>query len=420
MKPIELFEDITDIIAHDYAGAEEFLFPELSERFLSVCSQLDEHFGFEDEQLFNYVQLYLQAVGDPMLAFHIDEYAGFRRSCRGFSARSDGKELYITTARQEAQVRPGDKIATISYQPPEKFRSLALQMLDGVSSLSERDQWDPFLNHARVIEVQREASGLEGVILETYPPEPMAPEFACRKIDTDTAYLKIQSFQESERVDGLLRANHALLTQSSRLILDLRQAGGDNRDAVLSLLPYVCDRDMTVSEFFQDREIYTRHSERNYALSRAQIAPYCDAADAQVSKMAAEMLADLEVKRGQGLLLEVEEEEGDWIKTCRSAEKIILLTDTGCEGEAEWLVLGCSRQANVTRIGRPTRGSIDYRNLVTVDYGFGRTFTYPISKTKGCYEGHGYNKTGVPVDKYIPWRPEEIWEDVVLKQAINL
>lgn len=419
MDRIQIFEDIAEIITNDYAGAEEVQFPIIYENFVRLCSILVEQHRFNDEDLNHLVQLYLQAIGDRSLKFNIKDHAGFQKFQRGFSVRSDGKDLFVSEVNQEERVRLGDKVITISYQPPARYRSSASQF-DRVRPISERDLWDAFLNHARVIEVQHEDGSQEKVILNRYALSELVPELACRKLDPETVFLRIESFVDKDPVIQLLEAHKDLLTSCSRLIIDLRKNSGGDREAIFPLLPYVCDRDMTVNEFFQDEVEYTRFSERNCDLSKLQLAPYLEVDDVEVRDMARVFTEDLDSKRGRGFLPEAGDETNQEIKSIRSADKIILLTDTYCEGEAESFALGCRRTEGTTLVGRPTMGNFEYRNPVTVDYGFGKTFTYPISKTKRCFDGNGYSKSGVPVDVYIPWSGDEIRNDIILDEAMSL
>lgn len=419
MNNVQIFEDIAQIITQDYAGAEEVKYPEAHVPFLSFCSQLAAQFDFEDEDLFNFVQLYLQVIGDRKLMFDIQDYAGFHHASRGFSVRSDGQELYVTGVTREQKLRPGDRVVQINQYPPVSFRSAVSQMRWN-NPLSERDLWDAYLNHARTLYVEHEDASQEKVILKQYQPDPFTPEHSCRKMDADTVYLQIQSFAQAAPIQQLVKANQEPLASCSRLIVDLRRnAGGDPR-AFLPLLPYLCAREMSLKEFLTEEEVYTRYTERNCDLSKTQITPYLEAENPQVREMAAAITAELEANRGRGLVLEKDDDEDERIQGCRSADQIILLTDTFCEDEAEWLALGCSRLDGITLVGRPTMGNMDYSNLVTVKYGYGITFTYPISKTKSCFEGKSYNPTGVPVDVYVPWSKAEIQEDRILQTALSL
>lgn len=127
-------------------------------------------------------------------------------------------------------------------------------------------------------------------------------------------------------------------------------------------------------------------------------------------------------RRGKGWVLDWDGEDSEpmLIPSYRAAEKVIILTDTSCEDEAEWLCLASKRINGVTLLGRPTAGNIDYSNSVLADFGYGVTFSYPISKTQDCLDGRGINQAGVPVDVYIPWAEAEIHSDVILQTALDL
>ena len=52
----------------------------------------------------------------------------------------------------------------------------------------------------------------------------------------------------------------------------------------------------------------------------------------------------------------------------RGPEKVVLLTDTWSEQEAEHFVQLAKQQGRAVLLGRPTMGTLDYTNPVTVLY----------------------------------------------------
>jgi C-terminal processing protease CtpA/Prc len=139
--------------------------------------------------------------------------------------------------------------------------------------------------------------------------------------------------------------------------------------------------------------------------------------------MAYAEVAEYQSRRGQGWLPAVMDELSDnrkKIKSRRSAQKVLVLTDTGCKDEAEIFCLAAREMTGIQLVGRPTGGTFEYSNPVTMDYGYGMTFTYPISKSQRCMDGKGFQRRGIPVDVDIPWSKAEIDSDEVLNAAIQL
>ena len=46
-------------------------------------------------------------------------------------------------------------------------------------------------------------------------------------------------------------------------------------------------------------------------------------------------------------------------------------------------------------------------------------FMYPTSRDSRIDHGKGLLQRGVPVDKYIPWTPEQIKKDVMLEAVLE-
>jgi C-terminal processing protease CtpA/Prc len=202
------------------------------------------------------------------------------------------------------------------------------------------------------------------------------------------------------------------------LILDLRFNQGGYAEAFAPLLPYLCDRETSLSQFLPENSVYTRFSPRNCDLSLAQLRPYMQSPDADVRATAAALSAEIQAQRGQPWVLEADSLSDERLPCRRSAQQITILTDSACEDEAERFALACRRFSGVRLVGRPTRGSLEYSNPVSADFGFGCSLTYPISRSAACQAGQGYAGSGVPVDVYIPWSPDEIHTDRVLAQAL--
>lgn len=74
----------------------------------------------------------------------------------------------------------------------------------------------------------------------------------------------------------------------------------------------------------------------------------------------------------------------------------------------------------VTVIGRPTMGTLDYFDPITVALHDKMTLSYPIRMTPAAYEGRGTSEKGLSVDEYIPWTSKEIFQDILLDRAMAL
>jgi hypothetical protein len=419
MNHLSIFEDITEIMAKDFAGAEQRIYPDAQQPFLAFCSQLDAQYNFEDEQLFNFIQLYLQTIGSPKVTFSIRPHHGYQPYTRGFSVRSDGSDLFVSAVNGETRVQPGERILKLNYASPASFHSIA-SLLQHEVSISERDRWDAYLNHAKVMLVEHTDGTQEKIILQKFPLcAAPAAQFSGQTLTDGAFYLRIDHFNDANVITHLIETYQETFALARHLVLDLRQNDGGIYEAFLPLLPYLCDHELSLNEFIPDNAVYTRYTSRNCDLSLKQLRPYCESPDAAIRAAAETFCAEIEAHRDQGWTLQEDPLSEEKIPCQRVAETITLLTDSSCEDEAERFALACRRFSGVRLVGRPTRGSLEYSNPVSVDYGYGRTFTYPISRSVACQAGQGYAQHGVPVDIYIPWSPAEINEDRILTQALT-
>ena len=99
--------------------------------------------------------------------------------------------------------------------------------------------------------------------------------------------------------------------------------------------------------------------------------------------------------------------------------KVILLTDVTCAYAGETFVSLCRKSPRTEALGRPTGGSIDYCNPVSVSFDGRFVFTYPMSKTQAAAEGRGLSGRGLAPDLYIPWSEQECTEDKLLQEALT-
>lgn len=62
-----------------------------------------------------------------------------------------------------------------------------------------------------------------------------------RKINTNTVYLRIPSFNHSQKrkIDSVVQANHQLITSTPNLIIDVRNNGGGSDDSYTAIIPYL-------------------------------------------------------------------------------------------------------------------------------------------------------------------------------------
>ena len=76
---------------------------------------------------------------------------------------------------------------------------------------------------------------------------------------------------------------------------------------------------------------------------------------------------------------------------------------------------GCGK---VRTVGRATRGSLDYANLLSGALDERFSLVYPMAKTEAAHEGRGTLGRGLAPDVHVPFTPAECTHDLVLHAAL--
>ena len=204
-------------------------------------------------------------------------------------------------------------------------------------------------------------------------------------------------------------------------MIDLRTTRGEDEEALLPLLPYIAAEDTTAGEIFGDRRIRTNYTKMNCTRLIRMLKPYLVDEDPALRQMAQQWTSYYRNQSGKGWVDEVEAlpVPAEMPILHRGPEKVVLLTDTWCEQEAEHFVQLAKQQGRALLLGRPTMGTLDYTNPVTVLYD-AFSFTYPISRTMASLEGNGVDERGVQPNVVVPWTAAECIRDLLAEKAQTL
>ena len=207
----------------------------------------------------------------------------------------------------------------------------------------------------------------------------------------------------------------------TQLVIDLRTTRGEDEEALLPLLPYIAAEDTTAGEIFGDRRIRTNYTKMNCTRLIRMLKPYLVDEDPALRQMAQQWTSYYRNQSGKGWVDEVEAlpVPAEMPILHRGPEKVVLLTDTWCEQEAEHFVQLAKQQGRALLLGRPTMGTLDYTNPVTVLYD-AFSFTYSISRTMASLEGNGVDERGVQPNVVVPWTAAECIRDLLAEKAQTL
>ena len=418
MESNKLLKDLFLTVRNDYAGWEAKQARHNPSPFVTMLGQAYYDRRMSSLLVLQAVSQYCAGMRDRNLKFELNA-EGYEPFSRGFSVRRCAAGMFVDAVTQEARLRPGDEVLAINRTAPERIvKNLPNPLL--AADEPEREQWNGYLKLARDITV-RHADGTEEMLeLARYPVDTDAAP-ALRKLPGGALLLDPGSMNGAEALEAFVEAHRAVLDGCSRLVLDLRAAAGDDEEALLPLLPYIVKADCTAAEAFGDRRIRTNYTKVNCTRLIRMLTPYLVDEDPALRQMAQQLTAYYRDQSGKGWVDEVEElpVPAETPIQRRGAEKVVVLTDTWCEQEAERFVQLAKQQGRAVLAGRPTMGTLDYTNPVMVEYDE-FIFTYPISRTAASLEGEGVDERGVQPDVLVPWTPEECTADLLAEKALAL
>lgn len=418
MESNKLLKDLFLTVRNDYAGWEAKQARHNPSPFVTMLGQAYYDRRMSSLLVLQAVSQYCAGMRDRNLKFELNA-EGYVPFSRGFSVRRCAAGMFVDAVTQEARLRPGDEVLAINRTAPERIvKNLPNPLL--AADEPEREQWNGYLKLARDITV-RHADGTEEMLeLARYPVDTDAAP-ALRKLPGGALLLDPGSVNDAEALEAFVEVHRAVLDGCSRLVLDLRAAAGDDEEALLPLLPYIVKADCTAAEAFGDRRIRTNYTKVNCTRLIRMLTPYLVDAAPALRQMAQQLTAYYRDQSGKGWVDEVEElpAPAETPIQRRGPEKVVVLTDTWCEQEAERFVQLAKQQGRAVLLGRPTMGTLDYTNPVMVEYDE-FIFTYPISRTAASLEGEGVDERGVQPDVLVPWTPEECTADLLAQKALTL
>lgn len=417
----KLYNDLVHTLRYDYVGFEDkrrYYMPNESRTYVFS----NYRYGtLTAEILARSLHQMIGDLHDRRLKFHCDDWADYRNSGIPYRVRAVQDCLYVTSAHPESGLAVGDKILEIQSMPPQRVREY-LRKTGFYSSVPERELWGGYLRMARTLEVEHADGSRERVELPPCPAFEEEYPIEWKRLDERTAYLKIERM-DTEEMEALLAAHRQELAACEKLILDFRRNVGGEENACDGLLPYLVDREYSLAELQNDEGCWCLFTENNCNRRYEVLSAFRDTlTDSEEIALVEEEMALYRDNYGKGLTyLPPEPAEGTVTPAEKAPEKIVVLTDTFCEDEGEAFVALCRRCGEkVTVIGRPTMGTLDYFDPITISLHEKMTLSYPIRMTHAAHEGRGIGEKGVSVDEYIPWTPAECFDDTILSRAREL
>lgn len=416
-----LYNSLVQILRYDYVGFEDkrrYYMPNESRTYVF------SNYRYGTLTVAILARSLHQLVGDlhdRHLKFHCDDWVDYRNQGMPYRVRATGECLYVTSARPETGLTVGDKIVEIQSMTPQRVREY-MRKTGFYSSIPERELWGGYLRMARSLVVEHADGTRERIELPVCPPFEEEYPITFRRLDDATAYLRIERM-DTAATEALLAAHREEIETCDKLILDFRRNVGGEEDACNCLLPYLVDQEISLAELQNDEGCWCLFTENNCNRRYELLSAFRDTlTDEEERALVEEEMALYRDNCGKGLTyLPPDPVEGTVLPAERAPKKVVLLTDTFCEDEGEAFVALCKRCGEkVTVIGRPTMGTLDYFDPITVALHDKMTLSYPIRMTHAAHEGRGISEKGLSVDEYLPWSTEELSRDVILARALEL
>lgn len=413
----KILKDTILTLKEDYAGFDE-VWPEYQPTFyITAAGTKHHHNELYDDLFLQYVSQMLATTGDRGLRLALEEYEDYTPWTPGFFARRSGDHLVVTDVFEDDRLSPGDVIMEINRQSPARLKELQ-QKNFFYSDEPEREIWHGLLKMADHMLVRKCDGETVDLPLKRFPRTDTTHPGKVQELDDGVVYFDPGTFDGSAAVTAAV--NHSLLTGCKKLIIDLRRCSGDSDEDIIALLPYVVSGTANYETVLAQEPVLTNYTAKNCACVWYPVQQWMDE-NGHDDELAA-FVEEIKAKSGTGWQEEPCDRwdgfEGEFVGL--APEKVILLTDTWCENAAEAFAEIAAKQPNVTVVGRPTMGTLDYSNFVSKELDEGYTLTWPISKRKSVITGGGIKGKGLPVDIYIPFTAEEAVEDIILEEAIKL
>lgn len=412
-----ILKDVILTLKEDYAGFDEVWSEYQPTFYITAAGTKHHHNELYDDLFLQYVSQMLATTGDRSLRIALDAYEDYQPWTPGFFARRVGEHLVVTDVFDDDRLNPGDLIVEINKQSPGMLRE-NLQKNFFYSEQAEREIWHGLLKMADHMVVQRADGSKEDIPLKKFPRRDMSRKSALRELGSGTVCFAPGTFDGN--LSRFVEENRSKIADCKKLIIDLRRCNGDSDEDILALLPFVVSGTADYKTVLAQEPVLTNYTAKNCACIWYPVQQWMD--ENGYDEELAAFIEEVKSKSGAGWL---EERCDRWdgvegkLEGC-APEKVVLITDTWCENAAEAFAEIAAKQPNVTVIGRPTMGTLDYSNFVSKVLDEGYTLTWPISKRKSVASGSGTKGKGLTVDIYIPFTAEEAVKDIILEEAIKL
>lgn len=418
---MEIFNEIVDIVHHDYAGYDEKQGWDEPAHYFGEIERLISGQQITPQIFTDLVSEYLMAFQDRHMSFNLKGSDNVKPSTRGFRTRRYEDALYVVETCEEERFPIGSKIISINQQEIKTIITSDRSFLRETSA--EREDWTHLLNKSTSIEIEDDNG--ERLTFDSKDYEPIFKKLApsLEEVDEETVRITLPSFVNVDETMDFVKNHEAKLKACTNLIIDVRNNHGGNGKSFSNLLPYIFPPDEPPSTGGELREFnYTDRNSELFIQLCQQLRK--DITDEETLKFFDSIEEECEKYRGQGFVTmdfsdELEAEALEFEGT-DSPKNVIVMTDVYCASAAEYFVEICMESSKTTVIGRATMGVNGYSDLVIKEWDGIYALYYPMSRRTHKTSNDPLHGKGIQPDHYIPWTPKHIDEDLDLLYAMSM
>ncbi len=426
-----ILRTVAQVIREDYAGQPECAQRDNAQRWIEAVTAAEAAGTLDDESFVRCVSQYLAAFQDPSLSFETSNKIACKPTTCGFSVRRYGDGLYVVEAREDARLAPGDAVVRLDGLAPDDY--LAQLIGNPVNGDDpERQLWDDVLASCSQLLVRHANGDEETVPVERFPkpgfveglqpPSIEVREGAGPNGDERAVIIAAHHFADASVLQAMQR-HFEDIQRADRVIIDVRDVEEGMIGNAFGLMALFFNRETNLKALMGQEIVYARYTQLNARMRAMQLARLMDMSDASGKGWVQAEIEHVAACVGKGFVMEAEFEEDMLFPPAPEGQKTLLLTDVRTSGPGERLVCFAKHAASagcgkVRTVGRATRGSLDYANLLSVALDERFSLVYPMAKTEAAHEGRGSLGRGLAPDVHVPFTPAECTQDLVLRAAL--
>ncbi|SET01783.1 Peptidase family S41 [Oceanobacillus limi] len=415
---LEIFDEVVDIMQHDYAGYIDKKGWDDPEKYRNIIRGLEKDNGLTADQFVEIVQDYLLDFKDPHMGFNLIKSEQQKEYSNGFRVRRFEDKLYVTKVGKEERFLLGDAIVSLDNIPVLDLVQLHKREL--MEKKAEREDWRKVISKYRVAEVMDKKGTSRLVELKRYEKEEYRPIHTISRIDANTLCMTLTDFFDVDTITKLVEEHKNELTQTDNLIIDVRVNYGGSTFAYHSLVNYLFPSQpmmINYKDYAMKFNCTTRNAEstiRSLSETIKQIKDEKTRNNLVLFKQA------WEEHIGKGFVAFDSNDDEVEVYGDEYPRNIIVLSDNYCGSAGDIFVYFCKKSPKVSVIGRPTMGVNDYSNLTEITWGNQFKFGYPTSRLDQLDKRDPFAEPGIKPDVYMPWTPEHIEKDVDMEEALRI